>query len=49
MKQPIDKDLDILSGSEAAVGQFASYIFKNNSSYLINYLNALIHGINKGV
>ena len=38
-----------MSESEASVGQFASLIFKNNSSYLINYLNALIHGINQGV
>lgn len=38
-----------MSENEAIVGQFASYIYKNNASYLINYLNALIHGLNKAV
>jgi hypothetical protein len=49
MKQEIDKELRKLSENDAIVGQFTSYIFKNNASYLVNYLNTLIHGINKGI
>jgi hypothetical protein len=37
------------SEEEVIVGQFASAIYKNNENYLINYLNMLIHGINKAV
>ena len=31
--------------SEAKVGQFTSQVFNNNESYLITYLNSLIHAI----
>lgn len=31
------------------VGQFNSFIFKNNKTYLGKYLNVLIHAINKAV
>lgn len=47
MKQEIAEDLKKFSESETSVGQFASYLFKNNGNYLIRYLNALIHGITK--
>ena len=49
MNEKIEKDLLKLSESDAIVGQFASFIFKNNASYLITYLNALIHAINKAI
>ena len=46
MNEKIDKELLKLSKKDAIVGQFASFTFKNSASYLITYLNALIHGIN---
>ena len=49
MMQDVDKELKRLLESDASVGQLASYIFKNNASYLITYLNALIHGINLAI
>lgn len=33
------------SKGESIVGQFSSRIFANNQSYLIQYLNNIIHGI----
>ena len=35
------------SNEEASVSQFNVFIFKNNKTYLIAYLNRLIHGIKK--
>lgn len=35
------------SEDEAMVGQFSSFMLKNNQSYLLMYINMLIHGIKK--
>ena len=45
----IHNELKKFSEEEAIVGQFSSSVFKTNETYLIKYLNMLIHGINSAL
>ena len=49
MQTNVNKYLQRFSKNDAIVGQFCPIIHKNNVNYLITYLNALIHAINKAV
>ena len=44
-KSKISADFKIYSEREAMVGQFMAVMFSNSETYLVGYLNELIHGI----
>ena len=37
--------MKLYSEEEACVAQFSAFLFKNNKTYLLSYLNQLIHGL----
>ena len=48
-QQPIDRKMKMYSEQDSVIGKFSSVMFMNNENYSIGYLNALIHGILKGL
>ena len=44
-KSKVSSDFKIYSEREAMTGQFMAVMFSNSETYLIGYLNQLIHGV----